>query len=79
MARNAAVVVLAFSLLLPAAPMAAADCQFVLGFAALKSLIDAAEGPDKVGNCLENQRSNPVNGDAVQQTTGRADGMAQTG
>ena len=70
MARNAAVVVLAFSLLLPAAPMAAADCQFVLGFAALKSLIDAAEGPDKVGNCLENQRSNPVNGDAVQQTTG---------
>ena len=45
-------------------------CQFVLGFADLKALIDEAEGPDKVGECLENQRSNPVNGDALQQTTG---------
>ena len=70
MARNAAVFVLTFSLLLSAAPIAAADCQFVLGFAALKSLIDAAEGPDKVGECLEDQRFNPVNGDALQQTTG---------
>ena len=48
----------------------AAHCQFVLGFADLKTLIDEAEGPDKVGECLENQRSNPVNGDALQQTTG---------
>ena len=49
---------------------AAADCQFVLGFASLKALIDTAEGPNKVGECLENQHSNPANGDALQQTTG---------
>ena len=48
----------------------ATHCQFVLGFATLKALIDSAEGPDKVGTCLENQHSNPVNGDALQQTTG---------
>ena len=48
----------------------AAECQFILGFATLKALIDAAEGPDKVGDCLENQRFNPENGDALQQTTG---------
>ena len=54
------------------APPASADthCRFVLGFASLKALIDTAEGPDKVGECLENQHSNPVNGDALQQTTG---------
>ena len=56
-------------LTLPAATTAA-DCQFILGFATLKALIDAAEGPDKVGDCLENQRFNPENGDALQQTTG---------
>ena len=28
------------------------------------------KGPDKVGDCLENQRFNPENGDALQQTTG---------
>ena len=49
---------------------ATADCQFVLGFAALKALIDVEEGPEKVGECLENQHSNPANGDALQQTTG---------
>ncbi len=54
---------------LPAATTAA-ECQFILGFATLKALIDAAEGPDKVGDCLENQRFNPKNGDALQQTTG---------
>ena len=54
---------------LPAATTAA-ECQFILGFATLKALIDAAEGPDKVGDCLENQRFNPENGDALQQTTG---------
>ena len=48
----------------------AADCQFILGFATLKALIDEAEGPEKVGECLEDQRFNPVNGDALQQTTG---------
>ena len=48
----------------------AADCKFVLGFATLKALIDEAEGPDKVGQCLENEHFNPENGDALQQTTG---------
>ena len=56
-------------LALPAATTAA-ECEFILGFASLKALIDAAEGPDKVGDCLENQRFNPENGDALQQTTG---------
>ena len=48
----------------------AADCKFVLGFATLKALIDEAEGPDKVGKCLENEHFNPENGDALQRTTG---------
>ncbi len=48
----------------------AADCRFVLGFATLKALIDAAEGPEVVGECLENERTNPLNGDALQHTTG---------
>lgn len=52
------------------ASVAATDCQFILGFATLKALLDAAEGPDKVGQCLEDQRFNPANGDALQQTTG---------
>ena len=45
-------------------------CSFILGFATLKALIDEAEGPEKVGDCLEDQRFNPENGDALQQTTG---------
>ena len=42
------------------APAATTDCQFILGFATLKALIDAAEGPEKVGECLENERHNPA-------------------
>ena len=64
------VMLLTLALLGPAPPVAAADCQFILGFATLKTLLDAAEGPDKVGTCLENQRFNPENGDALQRTTG---------
>ena len=52
------------------APAAAADCQFILGFATLKALIDAAEGLEKVGDCLENERFDPANGEARQHTTG---------
>ena len=48
----------------------AADCEFVLGFATLKALIDEVEGPDKVGQCLESEHFNPENGDSLQQTTG---------
>ena len=63
-----AVATLFLTALVPTAQ--AADCQFILGFATLKALIDDAEGADKVGECLEDQRFNPVNGDALQQTTG---------
>ena len=48
----------------------AADCKFVLGFATLKALIDEVEGPDKVGQCLENEHFSPEKGAALQQTTG---------
>ena len=58
-------------LLLLAVPTAvAADCKLSSGFATLTALIDEAEGPDKVGACLENQHVNPENGDVLQQTTG---------
>ncbi len=58
-------------LLLLAVPTAvAADCKLSSGFATLTALIDEAEGPDKVGACLENQHVNPENGDVLQQTAG---------
>ena len=46
-----------------------ADCEFILDFATLKAAIDEAEGPERVGACLENQRS-AANGNAEQNTTG---------
>ena len=45
--------------------VAAAECQFVLGFATLRDLI----GHEIVGECLENEHHG-ANGDALQQTTG---------
>ena len=48
----------------------AAGCRFVLGFATLKALIDEAEGAATVGECLEDERFNPANGDSLQRTTG---------
>ena len=54
----------ALFLLLPTS-VAAAECQFVLGFATLRDLI----GHDIVGACLENQH-HCANGDGRQQTTG---------
>jgi LysM repeat protein len=59
------VAILAF--LLPAVvgqAQAAANCQFVLGFATL-----AAALPQQVGQCVENE-SHAANGDALQHTTG---------
>ena len=41
-------------------------CRFVLGFATLRDLV----GPQKVGNCLEDERFNLENGNAEQRTTG---------
>lgn len=58
------------TLFLGASPAWAADCKFVLGFATLKALIDEVEGPDTVGQCLENEHFNPEQGNALQRTTG---------
>lgn len=55
---------LALFLLLPT-PVAAAECQFVLGFKTLRDLI----GHEIVGECLENEHHG-ANGDGLQQTTG---------
>ncbi|MCC7107585.1 MAG: DUF4232 domain-containing protein [Chloroflexi bacterium] len=51
--------------LMPASTARAQNCQFVLGFATMDSLI-----PQQVGQCLENEHHNPINGDALQMTTG---------
>ena len=59
-------VFLALALFLPmSTSVAAAECQFVLGFATLRDLI----GHEIVGECLENEHYNEI-GDSVQQTTG---------
>jgi endonuclease YncB( thermonuclease family) len=47
------------------AVQAQAGCRFVLGFAALRELL----GPEIVGECLENERHNPANGNTEQRTT----------
>ncbi len=68
--RFVAPVLAGLLLVLLAAPAAAsAECEFVLGFATLKTLIDAAEGPDMAGACLENEQFHPAQGEARQQTT----------
>ena len=61
-------VLLAAALLLvptPAAP-AQTGCAFVLGFAALRTMI----GAQTVGTCLANERFNAANGNSEQPTTG---------
>ncbi len=47
------------------AALLALQCQFILGFKTLADLI-----PNVVGQCLEDERHNPENGDGLQQTTG---------
>jgi hypothetical protein len=42
----------------------AESCEFRLGFAAMKIAM-----PDTVGECVEDERHNPGNGDGLQQTT----------
>lgn len=66
-----AIFLLLLSLTVPTSKIFATDseprqCDFILGFATLKDLIDRAEGTEKVGDCLEDQRFNPENGDALQ-------------
>ncbi|TAK37063.1 MAG: LppP/LprE family lipoprotein [Chloroflexota bacterium] len=72
--RSLVIAVLLAMMFLPVASgpptVAAAQCEFVLGFKALHDTI-----PNIVGNCLENEHFNPQNGDALQLTTGtRTDG-----
>ncbi len=49
----------------PPSAALAQNCEFVLGFATLHTLI-----PQIVGSCLENEHHNSANGDALQATTG---------
>src|SRR5215218_7856085 len=57
--------VLGIAMLLQVMPVDAQEtCGFVLGFKALHDLI-----PEVVGSCLEEQRTDPASGDAVQHTT----------
>ena len=57
---------LALLLVLQPGPASAqAGCRFALGFKALAEQIPAV-----VGDCLEDERVNPANGDALQRTTG---------
>src|SRR5437868_5551153 len=67
MRYRALVLAVALALLLGVAPgptARAADCQFVLGFAALNALV-----PQIVGQCREDEHHNPTNGDGLQATT----------
>jgi hypothetical protein len=51
---------------IPTPPAAhAASCQFVLGFAAIHDLI-----PQTVGQCLEDEHHNAINGDGLQASVG---------
>ena len=52
-----------------ASQQAPADCAFILGFKTIQGLIDEAEGPATVGECLENQRFDAY-GNAEQRTAG---------
>ncbi len=64
MKRLVALLGFALFLLMPTS-VAAAECQFVLGFATLRDLI----GHEIIGECLENEHHNEI-GDSVQQITG---------
>jgi len=63
-ALAAFLLVATFALGFPTAPAQAQNCQFVLGFATLHNLI-----PTIVGQCLENEHHNAINGDGLQATT----------
>ena len=66
--RFAALVVAGLLVLLGAPGAAAAQCEFVLGFAAIRTHITLSEGQDRVGACLQNERFDPVTGEATQKT-----------
>jgi len=57
--------VLVLSLLVPAASVSAeSSCQFILGFSMLHDYI-----PNTVGDCIDNEAHNPLNGDGLQHTS----------
>ncbi|MGI8915052.1 MAG: hypothetical protein ACR2JY_14920 [Chloroflexota bacterium] len=58
--RSCLILLLALWLLLRIPLAHAESCQFVLGFQTLHNLI-----PTIVGDCLDNEQHNPVNGDAL--------------
>ena len=68
--RFAALIVAGLLVLFSAPAAAAAQCEFVLGFASIKALITLSEGEDRVGACLENERYNMAIGEATQRTAG---------
>lgn len=56
--------IILFGLLFFVGTVYAANCQFILGFKVIHDQI-----PDIVGDCLENERFNPKNGNTEQRTT----------
>ena len=66
--RFVALIVAGLLFLFAAPGAAAVQCEFVLGFAAIKTLITLSEGEDRVGACQENERFNPTTGMATQRT-----------
>lgn len=46
------------------APNTPTNCQYILGFKTLHDI-----DPDSIGDCVENESHNPINGDALQHTT----------
>ncbi len=68
--RLAALIVTGLLVLFSAPAAAAAQCEFVLGFAAIKTLITLSEGENRVGACLENESFDPSTGEATQRTDG---------
>ncbi|HEY3108922.1 MAG TPA: hypothetical protein VGL23_09230 [Chloroflexota bacterium] len=63
-ARVVALVLVLVAALIPR-PASAETCRFALGFAVLRDQIPAV-----VGECLEDERHNPIDGDGLQRTTG---------
>jgi len=64
MSRSVLVLAVVLASLVPTVAQAQPGCQFRLGFATLHDLI-----PTIVGDCVDDESHNPVNGDGIQHTT----------
>ena len=64
MKTRLAMLVAVVALLFSSQPLLAQDCEFQLGFKALRDLI-----PDVVGDCLEDEQHNPETGTTLQATS----------